>query len=69
MRIETDSDRCVGAAQCVLAAPTVFDQGEDGVIRVLQPKPADADKPSVRHAEDWCPARVISLIEDQPGQA
>ena len=29
MRIVADTDVCVGAGQCVLADPTVFDQNED----------------------------------------
>ncbi|MFF0087030.1 ferredoxin [Streptomyces canus] len=32
MRIDVDADRCVGAGQCVMAAPKVFDQNDDGTV-------------------------------------
>lgn len=43
-RVGAERDRCVGAGQCVLAAPGVFDQDEeDGLVRVL----AERDRKSV----------------------
>ena len=60
--IATDRDRCVGAGQCVLAAPDVFDQSdEDG--RVLLRPAASPDAPAVRAAIDLCPSRALSLAE------
>ncbi len=40
MRISVDTDRCVGAGQCVLSAPDVFDQDDMGIVLVLA-EPAD----------------------------
>ena len=34
VRISVNTSTCVGAAQCVLAAPEVFDQGEDGFVEL-----------------------------------
>jgi ferredoxin len=40
MRIIVDTGRCVGAGQCVLTEPALFDQSEDdGTIIVLNEKP------------------------------
>ena len=40
MEINVDRDRCVGAGQCVLSAPDVFDQDDEGLVTVLDPAPA-----------------------------
>ncbi|GGK07177.1 ferredoxin [Pilimelia anulata] len=64
MRVVVDRDRCVGAGQCVLAEPRVFDQDDlDGtvVLRAERP-PADA-LPAVRMAVDLCPGRALALDE------
>ena len=59
-----DRDVCVGAGQCVLAAPDVFDQSdEDGLSYVLlDPVPAE-QAAAVRDAVYRCPARAVSLEE------
>ena len=64
MIVETDRDRCIGAGQCVLSAPELFDQGEDdGLVLLLEPSPAPAQEDSARAAAAACPASVISLRE------
>ncbi|MEU4210836.1 ferredoxin [Streptomyces sp. NPDC026206] len=64
MRITVDTDRCVGAGQCVLTAPAVFDQDDDGLVVVLNPEPDDSETEAVRQADDLCPARTITVHED-----
>jgi ferredoxin len=60
MRLEVDAEACVGAGQCVLAAGDVFDQrDEDGVVVVLEPRPAEGQWDAVRTAARLCPARAI----------
>jgi ferredoxin len=65
MRIVTDTGRCVGAGQCALTEPSVFDQSdEDGTV-VLLTDQADGDVlNNVREAVDLCPSQAISLKED-----
>ncbi|MEV5878564.1 ferredoxin [Streptomyces sp. NPDC052101] len=62
MKIVADTDKCVGAGQCVRTAPELFDQGEDdGVVVVLDAEPGDALRPVADEAVDLCPARALSL--------
>ena len=65
MRIVTDTARCVGAGQCALTEPSVFDQSdEDGTV-VLLVETAEGDTlENVREAVDLCPSQAISLEED-----
>jgi ferredoxin len=62
MRIVTDTGRCVGAGQCALTEPAVFDQSdEDGTV-VLLTDHADGDVlENVREAVDLCPSQAITL--------
>jgi ferredoxin len=65
MRIVTDTGRCVGAGQCALTEPAVFDQSdEDGTV-VLLTDHADGDVlKNVEEAIDLCPSQAISLAKD-----
>ncbi|GAB2724771.1 ferredoxin [Kitasatospora kifunensis] len=65
MQITVDSDRCVGAGQCVLAAPAVFDQDEDGVVSLLTEHPAADQHTAVRLASSLCPSRSITVTVQQ----
>ena len=64
MNITVSQDRCVGAGQCVLLAPEVFDQrDEDGVVVLLQRHPPAESADAVRQAARVCPALAIQLDE------
>lgn len=64
MHIIADTDRCVGAGQCVYSAPEIFDQDEDALVMLLDRSPADSDLDRVRAAVDRCPSGAITLAED-----
>lgn len=64
MRITADNERCIGAGQCVLTAPAVFDQDDDGLVTVLAPEPGAELTDAVRRAGDLCPSRAITVRED-----
>ncbi|SCK08321.1 ferredoxin [Streptomyces sp. WMMB 322] len=65
MRIVADTTLCVGAGQCVLSAPSVFDQDEeDGTVLVLAERPAEAALDDVREAVGTCPSQALSLTEE-----
>lgn len=63
MRVTANADICVGAGQCVLAAPTVFDQSEqDGRVLVITAEIGDEEAEAVRTAVEWCPSGAVVLI-------
>ncbi|MEU6606470.1 ferredoxin [Streptomyces shenzhenensis] len=61
-KISAERDRCVGAGQCVLAAPAVFDQDEeDGLVRVLDERPPVSQSDAVHAAVRACPSGALVL--------
>jgi ferredoxin len=65
MRIVTDPSRCVGAGQCALTEPTVFDQSdEDGTVVLLTDHTTDDTLANVEEAVDLCPSQAIALAKE-----
>lgn len=61
-KISAERERCVGAGQCVLAAPTVFDQDEkDGLVLVLDERPPVSQSDAVQEAVRACPSGALVL--------
>lgn len=63
MRVVANPRGCIGAGQCVITAPSVFDQDEDGIVVVLQERPGEAELPEVRAALDLCPSQSLTLTD------
>ena len=64
MRVHADTEKCVGAGQCAMVVPQVFDQNdEDGTVIVLQTEPASEHADAVAEAVMLCPAQAIQLHE------
>jgi len=64
IKIHVNEHKCIGAGQCVMAAPQVFDQREeDGVVVLLQDHVGADLEPCVRKAVELCPAVAIR-VED-----
>jgi ferredoxin len=61
VRITVDRELCIGAGQCVLAAPELFDQDDEGTVLLLHPVPGPGQDGAAMAAEHACPARVISV--------
>lgn len=61
MRITADTARCVGAGQCVLSAPAVFDQDDQAIVTLLADSAEDPGP--VRQAVDRCPSGAITVEE------
>jgi ferredoxin len=59
MQISVDHDKCIASGACVLAAPEVFDQDDDGIVVVLQENPGPELEESALAAIRACPAAVI----------
>ncbi|WP_335976251.1 MULTISPECIES: ferredoxin [Streptomycetaceae] len=64
MRVEVDQPKCVASGQCVLAAPDVFDQDDDGIVEILTDRPAADRYGDVKEAAALCPAAVIRLVSE-----
>jgi ferredoxin len=64
LEVEVDEDSCIGAGNCVFAAPEVFDQRpEDGIVILLQRTPPAHQREAVRKAAQLCPSRAIRVRE------
>ena len=62
VHVETDRDRCVGAGNCVLTLPAVFDQDDDeGLVLLANPDPPDTDAELLHRAALLCPAAAITV--------
>ncbi len=64
MKVSVENAKCIGAGQCVLLAPEVFDQREDdGVVMLLDDAPAPQLHDTVRESAMVCPASAIAVAE------
>ena len=61
MGVAVKRDACVGAGQCALVAPDVFDQDDDGIVMLLQTEPSGSDLDAATKAARLCPARAITV--------
>ena len=64
MRISADRDVCIGAGMCLVAAPAVFDQDDDGLVILVVDEPDGADVTAAREAVALCPSGALSLRAD-----
>ncbi|GAA0604032.1 ferredoxin [Sporichthya brevicatena] len=64
LRVEADRARCAGHAQCLLAAPTVFDVDETSLkVILLDPEPAEGLRPAVQRAVSMCPMGALEIVD------
>ena len=63
MRVSVDPDKCIASGACVLAAPEVFGQDDDGIVVVLDETPAEGFHAATLAAVRACPAAVIWVDE------
>ena len=60
-RVLVDRERCVGSGTCEALAPELFEVGDDGVVELLGPVPADDAE--VRDAVSACPTGALSISD------
>ncbi|AGP38340.1 ferredoxin [Sorangium cellulosum] len=63
LRVIADVEKCCGAGQCVMVAPAVFDQQEDGIVIVRDAEPPEEQHAAVREAVAVCPGAALRLSE------
>ena len=62
MKITVDFDHCEVHGDCVVAAPEVFDIGDDDdVVQLLDAEPAEELRAKVETAVKMCPVAAIKL--------
>jgi ferredoxin len=61
MRVVVDTDVCEGHALCSIAAPAVFELGEDDKAIVVEIDLTETVLESVKDAIIRCPVQAISL--------
>lgn len=61
MKVVVNFDLCMSNAQCMLAAPEVFEVREDGLLYILQPEPPEALRAKVEDAARLCPTQAITI--------
>ena len=62
-KVRVDEHKCIGAGQCVLRAPKIFDQRDDGIVVLLDATPPPELHDAARKAADLCPAEAITIEE------
>jgi ferredoxin len=66
MKVHVDANICAGFGVCVGICPEVFELHDDGYAVVVVSKVPREFEDSVRQAVNQCPARAISLSDDDP---
>lgn len=64
MRIEADRDVCISAGNCVMSAPEVFDQDDDGIVVLLADPVPEGEQDHARDAVRLCPASALRVAAD-----
>jgi ferredoxin len=65
MKVSVKAEHCVGAGECLFAAPDVFDQDDDARVVLLDPTPPGELRRDVLIAARRCPAQVITVDDDE----
>jgi ferredoxin len=64
LKVAVDRRRCISSGYCVMEAPAVFSQDEEGLVVLLDSNPPSAQHAATRIAELACPAAVIAVSEE-----
>ena len=64
MRVIVDLDVCAAHGDCVIAAPEIFDLGDDDeVVTVLLEEPGEELRAQAERAVEDCPVSAIRIEE------
>jgi ferredoxin len=63
VKVLADRDVCISAGNCVMAASTVFDQDDDGIVVVLVDEVPRDEEDHVREAVRLCPSQALRLAD------
>jgi ferredoxin len=60
--VEVDRDVCIGAGMCVMNAPEVFDQDDEGIVVVLVPEVPAEHAAAAARAVASCPSGELRRV-------
>jgi ferredoxin len=63
VKIAADRDVCIQAGNCVMAADTLFDQDDDGIVMVLVDEVPDDEEDHAREAVKLCPSQALRATD------
>jgi ferredoxin len=63
MKIVANRDVCIGAGMCVMSAPEVFDQDDDGIVVVLEAEVAAEHADAAARAVAGCPSGALQRVD------
>lgn len=62
MKVTVDTDVCEAHGECVIAAPEIFELGDDDeVVTVLQEEPGEELRDKAEEAVKVCPVAAITV--------
>jgi ferredoxin len=64
VRVAANRDVCIGAGLCLLAAPAVFDQDDEGIVVLLTEDVPPDQAAAASLAVDRCPSGALRRLED-----
>ena len=62
-KVRVDVEKCIGSGHCVLTAPRIFDQRDDGMVILLDASPSPEQHAAAHKAADLCPSQAITIDE------
>ncbi|HEX5811586.1 MAG TPA: (4Fe-4S)-binding protein [Pseudonocardia sp.] len=63
MKVEANRDVCIGAGMCVVNAEEVFDQGDDGIVVVLEVEVPPEHADAAARAVAGCPSGALRRVD------
>jgi ferredoxin len=64
MKVVADLSRCQGYANCLGAAPEVYDLADNGLVVVKIEEPDAERQAAARQGAALCPVQAITIVED-----
>jgi ferredoxin len=64
MKVAADREVCIGSGLCVLTAPAVFDQDDDGIVTLLVDDVLSEDADRARQAAALCPSGALRVLDE-----
>ncbi|BBY25769.1 ferredoxin [Mycobacterium stomatepiae] len=61
MKVAVDTAKCSGIGLCEMAAPAVFEVGDDGQAQAINPQPSEDERDAVEQAVRECPTGALSI--------